>query len=54
MDKATVWLIRFTYEFIIFGEIFGALWRVFYVKNIERQEREELMCKFMRLWIVVT
>ena len=51
MDKATVWLIRFTFEFIIFGEIFGALWRVFYVKNIERQE---LMCKFMRLWIVVT
>ena len=41
MDKTTTLLVRFTCGFIIFGGIFGALWRVSYVKNIERQEREE-------------
>ena len=43
MDKTTIRLIRFTCIFIIFGGIFGALWRVSYVKNIERQEKKELM-----------
>ncbi len=43
MDKTTTLLVRFTCGFIIFGGIFGALWRVSYVKNIERQEREEFL-----------
>ena len=51
MDKTTVWLIRFTCGFIILGGIFGALWRINYVKNIERQGREELRYKVSRqIW----
>ena len=42
MDKTTIRLIRFTCIFIISGGIFGALWRVSYVKNIEKQEEQEL------------
>ena len=45
MDKTTAWLVRFTCGFIIFGGIFGALWRVYYVKNQERLEREEYINK---------
>ena len=43
MDKTTTWLVRFTCGFIIFGGIFGALWRVSYVKNKERIENEEYL-----------
>tara|TARA_Y100001978_G_scaffold40225_1_gene35814 strand:- start:30 stop:332 length:303 start_codon:yes stop_codon:yes gene_type:complete len=43
VDKTTIRLIRFTCIFIIFGGIFGALWRVIYVKNIEREKKEKYM-----------
>jgi len=45
MDKTTIRLIRFTCIFIISGGIFGALWRVSYVKNIEREKKEKYMRK---------
>ena len=48
VDKTTIRLIRLTCIFIIFGGIFGALWRVSYVKNIEKERKKEFMEKIKR------
>ena len=48
MDKTSIRLIRLTCIFIIFGGIFGALWRVSYVKNIEKERKKEFMEKIKR------